>query len=544
VTINYTAPSALPRFGAIVSPKFSLTEGSIPRALLSFSLPILFGNVLQSINGSVNSVWVGKFLGAASLAAVGNSNVVMFLLFGLMFGFSMASTIMVAQCVGARNIAEAKRVVGTSAVFFLGLSLAMSLTGFALAQSLVDWLRTPPDALPLALTYMRVIFLALPFMGGLFFLMAVLRGAGDSRTPFVYLFMSVVLDIALNPLLIFGWGPVPRLGIAGSAIATLIAQALSFFALVAHLYRTGHFLCIRSDELSLFNLDWRLVRILVAKGIPMGLHLFVVSSSMIALTSLVNRFGSEETAAFNAAMQLWNYVQMPALAIGAAASSMAAQNVGAGKWDRVGKIATTGVTFNLLIGGSLIAIVYALNPAKDVDGLHPVNVGKLAIGDPTALVSCTPLGCQRLLLDSGIDPAGAHVVIVGRSMLVGKPLALLLMQKRRGGDATVTVAHSRSRDLTEITRSADILVAAIGRSQFLRADHVREGAVVIDVGINRVKDDTRPSGFRLVGDVAFDEVAKRAKAITPVPGGVGPMTIAMLMQNTVSACQHQTGIAG
>jgi methylenetetrahydrofolate dehydrogenase (NADP+) / methenyltetrahydrofolate cyclohydrolase len=189
------------------------------------------------------------------------------------------------------------------------------------------------------------------------------------------------------------------------------------------------------------------------------------------------------------------------------------------------------------------AIVYALNPPKDVDGLHPVNVGKLAIGDPTALVSCTPLGCQRLLVDSGIDPAGAHVVIVGRSMLVGKPLALLLMQKKRGGDATVTVAHSRSRDLPAITRSADILIAAIGRSEFLRADHVREGAVVIDVGINRVKDGTRPSGFRLIGDVAFDEVAKRARAITPVPGGVGPMTIAMLMQNTISACQHQLGLA-
>jgi methylenetetrahydrofolate dehydrogenase (NADP+) / methenyltetrahydrofolate cyclohydrolase len=190
------------------------------------------------------------------------------------------------------------------------------------------------------------------------------------------------------------------------------------------------------------------------------------------------------------------------------------------------------------------AVVYALNPAKDVDGLHPVNVGKLAIGDPTALVSCTPLGCQRLLLESGVDPAGARVVIVGRSMLVGKPLALLLMQKSPGGDATVTVAHSRSTGLPEITRSADILVAAIGRSEFLRADHVREGAVVIDVGINRVKDDTRPSGFRLVGDVAFDEVAARTKAITPVPGGVGPMTIAMLMENTISACQHQTGIAG
>jgi methylenetetrahydrofolate dehydrogenase (NADP+)/methenyltetrahydrofolate cyclohydrolase len=190
------------------------------------------------------------------------------------------------------------------------------------------------------------------------------------------------------------------------------------------------------------------------------------------------------------------------------------------------------------------AIVNALNPAKDVDGLHPVNVGKLAMGDATALVPCTPLGCQRLLLESGFDPKGAHVVIVGRSMLVGKPLALLLMQKGRGGDATVTVAHSRSNGLEELTRSADILVAAIGRSQFLRAKHVREGAIVIDVGINRLEDPTRPSGFRLVGDVAFDEVAERARAITPVPGGVGPMTIAMLMQNTVSACQHQTGIAG
>ena len=341
--------------------KFSLTEGSIPRALLAFSWPILFGNALQSVNGSVNAVWVGKYLGEASLAAVGNANVVMFLLFGVMFGFSMASTIMVAQCIGAKNVAEAKRVVGTSAVFFLGLSLAMSLAGFALAHLLVAWLGTPPDALPLALTYMRIIFLALPFMGGLFFLMAVLRGAGDSRTPFVYLAMSVGLDIALNPLLIFGWGPFPRLGIAGSAIATLIAQASSFCALAAHLYRTRHFLCIHRDELRLFKVDWSLVRLLVTKGIPMGLQMFVVSSTMIAMVSLVNRFGSEETAAFNAAMQLWNYVQMPAIAIGAAASSMAAQNVGAEKWDRVGKVAGTGVMFNFLMGGSLITVVYALN---------------------------------------------------------------------------------------------------------------------------------------------------------------------------------------
>ena len=215
----------------VVPPKHSLTEGSIAPALLAFSLPILFGNVLQSINGSVNAVWVGKYLGEAALAAVGNANVVMFLLFGVLFGLSMASTIMVAQCVGAKNIGEAKRVVGTSAVFFLGLSLLMSLMGFALTQFLVDWLRTPPDALPFALIYMRIIFLALPFMGGLFFLMAVLRGAGDSRTPFIYLVMAVALDIALNPLLIFGWGPVPRLGDGGLRDRHLDRSGREFFCL-------------------------------------------------------------------------------------------------------------------------------------------------------------------------------------------------------------------------------------------------------------------------------------------------------------------------
>jgi methylenetetrahydrofolate dehydrogenase (NADP+) / methenyltetrahydrofolate cyclohydrolase len=184
------------------------------------------------------------------------------------------------------------------------------------------------------------------------------------------------------------------------------------------------------------------------------------------------------------------------------------------------------------------AIVRALDPAKDVDGFHPMNVAKLAMGDPTGFVPCTPLGVQRLLIESKIDIAGAHVVVLGRSMIVGKPVALLLMQKATGGDATVTVVHSRSKNLEQITRSADILIAAIGRAHFVKADHIREGAVVIDVGINRVDDPANPRGYRLVGDVAFDEVAPKAKAITPVPGGVGPMTIAMLMSNTVKAARQ------
>jgi methylenetetrahydrofolate dehydrogenase (NADP+) / methenyltetrahydrofolate cyclohydrolase len=184
-------------------------------------------------------------------------------------------------------------------------------------------------------------------------------------------------------------------------------------------------------------------------------------------------------------------------------------------------------------------IVVAIDPAKDVDGFHPMNVGRLAMGDPAALVPCTPLGCQRLLLESGIETTGARVVIIGRSMLVGKPLALLLMRKGKGGDATVTVAHSRSRNLAEISRSADILVAAIGQPEFVRSEFVREGAVVLDVGINRVEDQALEKGYRITGDVAFEEIASKTRAITPVPGGVGPMTVAMLMVNTVTACENQ-----
>ena len=183
-------------------------------------------------------------------------------------------------------------------------------------------------------------------------------------------------------------------------------------------------------------------------------------------------------------------------------------------------------------------VIEAIDPRKDVDGFHPVNVAKLALGDPDGFVPCTPMGCQRLLIESGIETAGAHAVVLGRSMIVGKPMALLLMQKGLGGDATVTVAHSRTRDLAAVCRTADILIAAIGRPEFVKADFVKEGAVVIDVGINRVADASSPKGSKLVGDVDFNAVAPKCAAITPVPGGVGPMTIAMLMHNTVLACER------
>jgi methylenetetrahydrofolate dehydrogenase (NADP+) / methenyltetrahydrofolate cyclohydrolase len=183
-------------------------------------------------------------------------------------------------------------------------------------------------------------------------------------------------------------------------------------------------------------------------------------------------------------------------------------------------------------------ILLAIDPAKDVDGFHPTNVGRLSIGDETVLAPCTPAGVIEMLLRSGYDPSGKHVVVVGRSNIVGKPVALLLLRTGRGGNATVTIAHSRTKDLAAITRQADILIAAVGRANLITADMVKPGVIVIDVGVNRVDDPTTKKGYRLTGDVAFDEVAEVAEAITPVPGGVGPMTITMLLGNTLQAARQ------
>lgn len=186
-------------------------------------------------------------------------------------------------------------------------------------------------------------------------------------------------------------------------------------------------------------------------------------------------------------------------------------------------------------------VIRQIRPDKDVDGFHPENVGKLLIGHTDGFVSCTPAGIIELLLRSGVETRGAEAVIVGRSNIVGKPMAALLMQGRDGADATVTVCHSRTRDLAAHTRRADILIAAIGRAEMITGDMVKRGAVVIDVGMNHVPDATRANGVRLTGDVHFQSASRVASKITPVPGGVGPMTIAMLLRNTVRAAQRTLG---
>jgi putative MATE family efflux protein len=339
----------------------TLTEGSIPVGLFRFSLPILLANVLQSLNGSVNSVWVGRYLGEAALTATSNANTVMFLLIGAAFGVALAATILIGQCIGANNIRETKRVVGTSATFFAAISVAMAIAGLILCRPLLIAMSTPADSLPLAVAYMRVIFLALPFLYMYAFVMAVLRGAGDSKTPFYFMLLSVGIDIALNPVFIFGLGPIPRFGIAGSALATFVAQAVSLIALIRHLYRRKHVLCLHQDELALLKVDWSVVGTLVKKGIPMSAQMLVISLSGVLMITLVNRFGVDTTAAFGAAMQIWNYIQMPAFAVAMGVSAMTAQNVGAGKWERVNRIAGVGVLYSVLLTGSVVVLIELLD---------------------------------------------------------------------------------------------------------------------------------------------------------------------------------------
>ena len=334
-----------------------MTEGPIARTLLVLFAPILLGNLLQTLNGSVNAMWVSRCLGATALSAAANANAVMSCAVAVAMSVAMAAAIPIGQRLGAKQIGEAKRIVGTAATFFLGLAIVIALIGATTTGFIVARLRTPPDALPLATAYLRVLFLAMPFQLAYLFVTILLRTTGDSRTPALFQLLCVALDGALNPLLIAGIGPFPALGIAGSATATLIAQSAGLSALTLHLYRTRHILCLQAGERRLLRPDWRIVRALIARGWPIGLDMAVVSLSMVMMISLVNRSGAALSAAYAACLPLWNYVQMPLLAMGMAVTPMASQNLGARRPDRVRQIALVGCALNVAMATGMVAIV-------------------------------------------------------------------------------------------------------------------------------------------------------------------------------------------
>jgi len=341
----------------VSKPGRDLTSGPIGPTLMAFALPTLGSNVLQSLNGSINAIWVGRFLGENALAATSNANIIMFLMFGAVFGFGMAATILIGQSWGRRDVEGARRAFGSAIGLVLAASVVTALVGWATTHDILVLLATPPQALPLAEDYLRVIFLGLPASMMLVLVMMGLRGTGDAMTPLWFMILGVILDAGLNPLLILGVGPFPRLGIAGSALATLISGTVSIVALVVWINLRDLPIRLRGAELAFLRPQRALVKTILAKGLPIGAQMLVISLAGLAMVGLVNREGVATTAAYGVTLQLWGYIQMPALAIGAAVSAMAAQNIGANRWDRVGQVTRIGILYNIALTGVLVGAV-------------------------------------------------------------------------------------------------------------------------------------------------------------------------------------------
>lgn len=392
-----------------------LTTGPIARTLLAFALPTLGSSVLQSLNGSINAVWIGRFLGEDALAATSNANLVLFLLSAGIFGFGMAATILVGQAIGRHDLDAARRAIGTATGTFAFLSALLAVVGWFATPAILAALGTPGQAAALAEAYLRVIFVSMPASFMLVLAMMGLRGAGDSVTPLKFMALSVVLDAALNPVLILGLGGLPRMGIAGSATATVIANYASLAALLAYVYARDLPLRLRGPEFAYLRPQGALLRTILGKGLPMGLQMMVVSGAALAMMGLVNQHGVDTTAAYGVASQLWTYIQMPAMAIGAAVSAMAAQNIGAGRWDRVIAATRAGVAFNLLLTGGLIAAVTLADRAV---------LGLFLPGDSPAV----PLAQRiNLIVGWGFLLFGVTIVLFGTIRAKGAVIAPLVI---------------------------------------------------------------------------------------------------------------------
>ncbi len=338
-----------------------LTKGSIALTMILFALPTLGSSALQSLNGSVNAVWVGRFLGEEALAATANGNILMFMLISFVFGFGMASTILIGQAMGRNNPDLARRTMGTALGSIIPLSVLVAAGGWLFAPALLDLLGTPLSAADLALTYLRMIFVAMPATLTFTLVMMALRGTGDSITPLWFMLMSVGIDVVLTPVLILGLGPFPEWCIFGSALATAIANTLALIGMGITIYMRGSVLALRGSDLRYLRADRAILMSMFSKGLPMGLQMIVISSAALTMLSLINREGVETAAAYGATQQLWTYVQMPAMALSAAASAMAAQNIGAERWDRVSAITRWGLFFNFALTGAVIALLTAFD---------------------------------------------------------------------------------------------------------------------------------------------------------------------------------------
>ena len=406
--MSEAAPEAGPLRG-------KLTEGPLTRTLLLFALPQLVGNVLQSLNGSINAVWVGQLLGEEALAATTNANILMFLIFALVFGFGMAATVRIGQSWGANDVISARRVLAAALGLTGLISIITAVLGIVFAETVLDLLATPGAAHDQALAYLQVVFIANPVTTITTMIAMGLRGSGDAATPLRFMILATVLDVALNPVLILGLGPAPALGIAGSAWAMVIATTIALIAMLVWIYAKDVPLRLRGAELAWLRPRWEDTRYLLSRGLPMGAQMLVIAGAGVIMIGLVNREGLIVAAAYGALLQIWNYIGMPAMAIGAAVSAMVAQHIGAAREDRVDAISRAGSLANLAMTGVLIA---ALVP---FDG--PVLELFLGAGSPSVQAA---LHIQDLAIWTYL-PFGVTIVLFGTLRAYGVNYAQLVV---------------------------------------------------------------------------------------------------------------------
>lgn len=464
-----------------------LTRGPIGPTLLLFALPTLGSNILQSLNATINTIWIGQFLGEEALAATSNTHIIMFLLFAGVFGFGMAATILVGQAFGRGNLDAARRAVGTSAGMLLLFAILIGAAGWTWAPELLRFLATPEEALALAEDYLRVVLFSFPFVMILVLLMMALRGTGDSLTPLWFVGLAVVLDAGLNPVFIRGFGPIPPLGIAGSATATVIANVAALVGMIAFIYARDLPIRLRGGEWAYLWPERRLLGTILAKGLPIGAQMLVVSGSALAMIGLINREGVHTVAAYGVVQQLWNYVQMPAMAIGAAVSAMAAQNIGAGRWERIDRITFTGFAFNLLLTGGMAAAIMVFDR------------GLLGLFDLGAASPATPVAEHIILLSTwGFVLFGVTMVVLAtvraNGAVIGPLLifAVALFPVRIG--FALALEPALGADALWWSFPAGSLVAMILALAYYRYASWRRGAMIDEIEPEIATEETLASG--------------------------------------------------
>lgn len=340
----------------------SLTAGPVGLALISLAWPILCSGLVEALDTSANVMWVGRELGDVSLAALSNANLLWAVLFVGASGVSMAGTVWIGRSLGKGDIRGAKAAVGTMASASIVLAVMGILPVIIWAHSLLGCLGTPAAARPQAAEYLRILLLSVPLTFLSVAIMAALQASGDSRTGFYFAAACVLVDATLNPLLILGLGPFPRLGISGSALATVIAEMVRLAGLLIQVYRARHALRLRRGELGLLRIDWMRAASVLGDGGPMAVQMLWTSIENMVMMWLVNRFGADVTAAYGAVAQLWNLIILPAAALGVAMTATVAQNIGAGRWDRVRIVSRLGLMYGVLATAALVALTEIFGP--------------------------------------------------------------------------------------------------------------------------------------------------------------------------------------